>query len=171
MASLIEELITIVNKEVEQYESLVTIASEKTKVIIENDLPKLQTITQKEQSIIDIVSSLEHKRMDIIHNIATVLGRADKILKIKDIIAMLDNQPKEQEHLSILHDRFKASIQQLMDINNRNKSLITQSLEMIEFNMNFIQSTRMSPGNNNYSKGAKSIDASFPQTRMFDTKQ
>lgn len=45
---------------------------------------------------------------------------------------------------------------------------------MIEFNMNFIQSTRMSPGNNNYDKNASAagggVDAGFG-TGSFDAKQ
>ena len=59
-------------------------------------------------------------------------------------------------------------------INSANKNLIENSLEMIEFNMNFIQSTRMSPGNNNYDKNASAagggVDAGFG-TGSFDAKQ
>ena len=50
-------------------------------------------------------------------------------------------------------------------------SLIEQSLEMIEFNMNLIQSTRMSPGSGSYTKSAYENDAPAWQTGMFDARQ
>lgn len=52
----------------------------------------------------------------------------------------------------MLHDELQQTMKRLVDVNTKNKNLIENSLEMIEFNMNFIQSTRMSPGNNNYDK-------------------
>jgi hypothetical protein len=59
----------------------------------------------------------------------------------------------------------------LTEINARNKTLIEQSLEMIEFNMNFIQSTRMAPGNNTYTRGASQYGNDSYQAGMFDAKQ
>ena len=171
MASLIEELITVLTEETRIYEELVPIAEQKTQIIIDNDLQKLQAITEKEQILVDSVTALEHRRTGVITNIGYIVGKPVAQIRVKDIINFLDKQPKEQRELSILHDRLRNSIQQLMDINNRNKSLIQQSLEMIEFNMNFIQSTRMSPGNNNYTKGAMNQDGLSSQTRTFDAKQ
>ena len=69
-----------------------------------------------------------------------------------------------------VHDNLKYAVQQIMNINSQNKSLIEQSLEMIEFNMNLIQSTRMSPGNN-YTRSAGEAQAQVLQTGMFDAKQ
>ena len=171
MASLIEELITVLTEETKIYEELVPIAQEKTRIIIENDLQMLQSITEKEQALVDTVTGLEHKRTGVITNIGYIVGKPAAQIRVKDIIQFLEKQPKEQKELSVLHDRLKHSIQTLMEINNRNRSLIQQSLEMIEFNMNFIQSTRMSPGNNNYTKGAMNQDGLNSQTRMFDAKQ
>ncbi len=171
MASLIEELIAVLTEETQVYEKLLPIAEEKYQIIIDNDLQKLQAITEKEQNLVDTVTALEHKRTGVITNIGYIVGKQAEQIRVKDIILFLEKQPKEQKELSILHDRLKHSIQQLMEINNRNKSLIQQSLEMIEFNMNFIQSTRMSPGNNNYNRGALNQDGLSSQTRMFDAKQ
>ena len=83
---------------------------------------------------------------------------------------MLKNQPEEQKRLSDIHNNLKRTIQRLQTINYQNRSLIEQSLEMIEFNMNLIQSTRMSPGNN-YTKGAVSSQNNALQPGMFDAKQ
>ena len=170
MASLIEELIQTLKREDEIYNDLIPIAKEKTQIIIKNDLENLQRITDKEQEAVDKLTALEHKRMDIIQNIGVVINRDSKTLTLRAITEILKKQPKEQKELSVINDRLKQTIQTLVEINNHNKSLINESLEIIEFNMNFIQSTRMSPGNN-YTKGAKQMDLYLPTTGIFDAKQ
>ena len=171
MASLIEELIGILDKEYEIYRQMIPIAEEKTKVIVKNDLTALQAITEKEQIVIERINVQERKREEVMVNIKTVINRKTDLLDLKTLIQFLEKQPKEQKALSIIHDNLKRTIQKLVEINNRNNSLIQQSLEMIEFNMNFIQSTRMSPGNNTYTKGAAQYDAQSLGTGMFDAKQ
>ncbi|NLK27006.1 MAG: flagellar protein FlgN [Clostridiales bacterium] len=171
MASLIEELIDVLERETEIYKELLPICNEKTQIIVKNDLKSLQDITEKEQFMIDQINSLEHKREKIMTNIKIVINRKDNSLNLRTLIQLLENQPKEQKALSVLHDNLNNIIKQLMDINNRNKSLIQQSLEMIEFNMNFLQSIRTIPGNNTYTKDAAQYNAKASGTGMFDAKQ
>lgn len=170
MASLIEELITTLQQENDVYKEMIPIAKEKSNIIANNDLLALQEITDKEQVFVEKVMMLDKKREEIIVNIATVLCKDAKTLKIQEIIKLLEAQPKEQEKLSSVHVNLKNSINELMEFNNHNKSMIEQSLEIIEFNMNFIQSTRMSPGNN-YTKSAGQVSSVLPETGMFDAKQ
>lgn len=171
MASLIEELISTLEQEHDVYERLIPISEHKTKVIVKNDLLELQEITNQEQQMIEKINALEHKREQVVNNIGTVINKDPSALHIKMIINLLEKQPKEQKQLSEIHDNLNKTIQRLVEINNHNKSLIKQSLEMIEFNMNFIQSTRMSPGNHSYTKGASEIDMPSLHVGMFDAKQ
>lgn len=170
MASLIEELILILEKEDQTYLELIPVEESKTKIIISNDLAALQKITETEQSKINQINGLEHKRQEVITNIGIVINRSPDTLDLKTMISLLDRQPEEQKRLSLIYDKLKATINRLMELNYQNQSLIEQSLELIEFNMNFMQSTRMSPGNN-YNKNASGINSEMEQTRMFDAKQ
>ena len=170
MASLIEELITTLEKENEIYESLIPISEEKTRVIVNNDLDALQRITETEQSVVIRINELEKKRQEVIVNIGTVINRNPGSLDLKTMVRLLEKQPEEQKKLSHIHDALKKTIERLMELNHQNQSLIEQSLELIEFNMNFIQSTRMSPGNN-YNRNASEVGMQYEQTRMFDAKQ
>ncbi|HEX3023162.1 MAG TPA: flagellar protein FlgN [Lachnospiraceae bacterium] len=170
MASLIEDMITTLQQETDVYREMIPIAEDKSKIIVDNDLLALQDITDKEQVFVEKVMALEKKREEVIFNIGTVLGKDPKGLRVLDIINLLEKQPDEQEKLSIVHENLKKTINRLMALNKHNRSLIEQSLEIIEFNMNFIQSTRMSPGNN-YTKGASEAGYSLPQAGMFDAKQ
>ena len=171
MASLIDELIGVLEEECNVYQQLIPISEEKSQVIVKNDLTSLQEITSKEQTAISRINTLERKRNQIMENIRTVINRKTGEFTLKTLIGLMEKQPKEQTALSLIHDNLKNTIQRLVEINNRNKSLIQQSLEMIEFNMNFIQSTRMSPGNNTYTKGASQYEAFASGTGMFDARQ
>lgn len=170
MASVIQELVSILEEEQQIYEALIPIVTEKTKVIIKNNLETLQKITEQEQLVVDKVTVLEKKRSEVILNIGIIMNRKPEELTLAEIIKMLKNQPEEQKRLNDIHNNLKRTIQRLQTINYQNRSLIEQSLEMIEFNMNLIQSTRMSPGNN-YTKGAVSSQNNALQPGMFDAKQ
>ena len=167
MASLIEELIDTLEKEDSIYEELLPVVEKKAQIIIKNDLEELQHITAVEQNFIDQITGLEHNRNKIISNIA---NRKVETLNLKAIVAMLEKQPAEQERLGNLHDALINKLGRLKEYNLQNKALIEQSLEMIEFSMNVIQSDRVAPVNN-YNKSASTQDIPISQMGMFDAKQ
>lgn len=170
MASLMEELISTLSQEKELYLALLPIAEEKTKAIVANDLEQLQKITDKEQEAVDRVNALERKRSEVINNMGIVLGRKPQELTLTELILVAEKQPKDKAALTELKESLGTAVKRLADLNERNKVLIQHSLEMIEFNMNLIQSTRMVQGNN-YTKSAAETEIGASQTGMFDAKQ
>ena len=135
MASIIQDLISVLEQERQIYEDLIPIVSQKKTVIIKNDLDTLQKITEQEQMAIDTVTNLEKKRSEVIFNISIVMNQKAEELTLAKIVSLLEGQPEEQKQLAKVHDNLKYAVQQIMNINSQNKSLIEQSLEMIEFNM------------------------------------
>ena len=170
MASLMEELISTLSQEKDLYLALLPIAEEKTKAIVANNLEDLQKITDKEQETVDRVATLERKRAEVINNMGIVLGRKPEELTLTELIKVAEKQPKAQADLRELKDALGKSVRRLADLNERNRALIQQSLEMIEFNMNLLQSTRMVQGNN-YTRNAGETELGVTQTGMFDAKQ
>lgn len=170
MASLIEELIETLDKEEKIYNELLPVVEQKAQIIIKNDLEQLQYITTVEQDFVDKITVLEHNRSKIISNIAIVMNKKVEDLNLKAIIAMLEKQPVEQEKLSKLHDSLSTKLFQLKELNLQNKTLLEQSLEMIEFTMNVIQSDRVVPVNH-YNRTAATQDIPYTQQGMFDAKQ
>ena len=169
MASLIEELITTLSEETELYEKLIPIADKKTKAIVENDLDSLNAITESEQSAVDRLTNLEKKRSEVIKNIGIVMNKDPDTLNFSTIIELIRKKKKEQEALRYIHDRLKKSLKRLRAINGRNQMLIKESLDMIEFDLNVIQSTRMSPGAGQYDK-AREVEMPGSGTGMFDAR-
>ena len=170
MASLMEELISTLSQEKELYLDLLPIAEEKTKAIVANNLDELQEITSREQTAVGKISALERKRDEVIANMGIVLGRKPQELTLAELIRITEKQPKDQAVLAELKDALGTAVRKLADVNERNNVLIKHSLDMIQFNMNLLQSTRMVQGNN-YTKSAGESIPGATQTGMFDAKQ
>lgn len=171
MASLIEELVETLNREEQLYADLIPIQEDKLRAIVANDLAAIGRLSDEEQKLVDEVGVLETKRIRIANDIATVLGKPPGAMKLENMIDALKNQPKEQKILQELHDRLRRTISRLQDLNIRNKELLGQAMEMVEFNMNVIRSTRMSSGSSNYSSNAAQVDVPDIQAGTFDAKQ
>ncbi len=171
MASLIEELISTLKAEKAVYEELVPVSEKKTKILVKNDLEELKKITAQEQLLIDRAGVIGHKREEVIKNIGVVLNKTPEQLDLTSLTRLMAKQPEEKKTLAALHDSLRTTMRRLVDVNERNKELIENSLEMVEFNLNFIQSTRMSPGNNNYNRNATNSYTSDYGGHGFDAKQ
>lgn len=171
MASLIEELVSTLDREDRLYTDLIPIQEKKLRAIVTNDLETIGKLAEEEQTLVDEVGILEAKRMRITDDIATVLGKPQGTMKLEQIVQTLKNQPDEQKKLQELHDRLRRTIARLQELNVQNKDLLDQVLEMVEFNMNVIRSTRMSSGSSNYSSNAAQVDLPDMEAGMFDAKQ
>lgn len=172
MASLMEDLLDTLDQERQIYEQLIPVSEKKTSALIQDDLKELEQVTQQEQMMIDKAYMLGKKRESVIENIGIVLNKKPEHLDLTTLVGLLEKQPEEQRRLAALHDSLKTVMKQLIAINEKNRSLIENSLEMVEFNMNFIQSTRMSPGGNNYDRNASTSYTSGGYGRGgFDAKQ
>ena len=170
MASLMQELIATLRKEQEAYQELLPVVEQKTQAIIANNLKQVQEITEAEQAAIGKISGLEQKRTEIMNNIGIVLNKKVSDLTLPTLIKLLDRQPQEQQSLAELHKNLTDVLKRLSEVKGHNRNLIEQSLEMISYNMNLLQSTRIVPGNN-YTRNAGQWDMTASQTGMFDAKQ
>lgn len=171
MASLIEELVSTLDREERLYTDLIPIQEKKTRAIVANDLDAIGKLADEEQQLVDEVGILEAKRTRIANDIATVLGKPQGTMKLEQIVQTLKNQPLEQKRLQDLHDRLRRTVARLQELNAQNKELLDQVLEMVEFNMNVIRSTRMSSGSSNYSSSAAQVDLPIMEAGTFDAKQ
>lgn len=169
MASLIEELITVLEEENKTYKELVELANQKTPVIVKGDLDGLRVITAKEQDYIEVLNRLEKRRIDAVRDIALVLNKREEDLTIKAIIGLLEGQEKEQKKLSEVHDSLRQTLSNISTLNDMNKNLITTSLEMTEFNINLIKSMYQAPELGNYGKDAYNTESTL-NYGVFDAK-
>lgn len=172
MASLMENLISVLNKQYVEYENLLELSCRKTTVIVEGDLEKLQQITDEEQRIVGIVNHYEAERSEVMKDIANVINKDVETLKLTDLVRMLESRPQEQCQLTEVHDKLKDVALRMKRVNEQNKELLENSLEMIAFDMNLIQSMRKAPETANYNRGAYNTGSTMGSfSGSFDTKQ
>ena len=106
MASLMENLIDVLDKECNEYDKLLGLSQEKTPIIVSGNLENLQKITDEEQELVVKVNSLEKMRLEVVADIANVLNKDVATLKLADIIALLDKRPAEQQALTMLSEQY-----------------------------------------------------------------
>lgn len=172
MASLMENLIDVLNQESEEYEGLLSLSRKKTHIIVSADLDELQKITDDEQEVVSRINRLEKKRVEVTADIANVLNRDVENLKLSNLIDLMAPRPAEQEKLTQVHDRLKASVRELQRINEQNKELLGNALEMVEFEMNLLQAVKAAPETANYTRNAYNSGMQMGVTSSgFDAKQ
>ena len=156
MASLMENLIEVLDQESGEYETLLGLCRKKTPVIVSGNLEELTRITDEEQTIVGRVNKLDHRRQEVYADIANVINKDVRTMKLTDLIAMLEKRPAEQQKLAQTHDRLKAVVQEVKRVNEQNRILLQNALEMVEFDMNMLQSRNAAPEGANYNRGAYS---------------
>ena len=172
MASLMESLMDILDKENSEYEELLGLSLRKTPVIVAGNLEELQKITEEEQYVIDRIARLEHLRQENIKDIANVINKDVNTLKLKDLIQMLESRPAERKQLAAIYDKLTDTLKRMVRVNDQNRELIQNALEMVEFDMNLVQSLRKAPETANYNKGAYTAgDTVGNPAGRFDARQ
>lgn len=172
MASLMENLIDILNEQYEAYSVLVDLSRKKTPIIVSGSLEELQAITDEEQNAVNAVNAVDRKRLEIMADIANVLNQNDKTLKLSDLVTLINTRPEEQAKLEEARKKLIAVGKDLKTVNERNKELLENSLEMIDFDLNLIQAMKQAPQMANYNRGALSTGEVYgTNLKGFDTKQ
>lgn len=167
-----EVLIDVLEKESQEYEKLLTLSMKKTPVIVSEDLAELARITDEEQIIVSRINHLDHQRNEAVNDIANVLNKDVDNLKIVDLIRMLAARPEEQEKLAAVFDKLQDNVRGVKRINEQNRELIQDALELVQFNMNVLQAMNKAPETANYNKGAYNTgDMIGASHKAFDAKQ
>ncbi len=171
LASLMNELIDILEQEKEFYQRLTQIAKEKTPIIIGGSIAELQQITEKEQPYVENLQRLEKNRMRIMDDASEVLGREKGTLKLADLVRIFTKQPEEQKKLAAIYDQLMFALKDMDAVNKRNQLLLEQALEMVEFDIQLYQNLKRAPENANYGKDAYSVADKRSGSASFDARQ
>ncbi len=172
MASLVETLVDVLDKECTLYEKLLGLSSRKTTIIIKGDLKALAEITDEEQCIIGDIQTIEKQRVVAMTDIANVLNMDVNSLKLTELIQILEKRPADQRNLAVQRDRLVTVADNVRRVNGQNQELLKSSIEMVQFEMNIIQASKRAPQTANYSRAADTTGECLGYTSGgFDAKQ
>ena len=172
MASLMDSIIDVLEKEDAEYVRLIALSEQKTPVIIRGDLDELNRITEAETEIVAVIQKLEKERIQIMKDIAEVTNRKPEDIKLGELVRMMDKRPAEQARLTALHDKLKGTMDRMKQVNEQNRELLKDSLEMVQFEMNLLQSLKTAPETADYNSSAYATGTIMGSgTKRFDAKQ
>ncbi len=149
-----ENLIDVLDSENAQYEKLVTLAEGKTSAIVAGDIENLGKIMEEEQEIVGRIQRMEKERDKFLADIANVVNRDVETLKLIDLIQMLESMPDQQRKLEDVQGNLRKTIDQLRELNGKNQLLLSERLDMVNFNLDMIRAMKSAPQTANYSKDA-----------------
>lgn len=170
MASLMEDFISILEKENGEYERLTELSQEKRQIIIDGNIPALEEITSREQEVTSVLKNLENKREEVVNDMSIVLSKKPEELTITNMIAFLNKQPKEQKQLEELREKLRNTLEKMADINAQNEVLLKHAIEMTEFDLTLFKSMRQAPTTANYDRRANNT-GDLLGSSGFDAKQ
>lgn len=170
MASLIENLINVLEEENSEYETLLALSMEKTNAIVSGDVDALNELVANEQSIVERINKLEKKRTEATKDIAIVLSKKPEELTLGRLAELLSARKAESDAIKDVHDRLKGTLERMVRVNESNKVLLQESIDMVDFELNLAQSLKQAPATANYSGNTYTND-SYGLTGSFDAKQ
>lgn len=170
MASLMDELLEVLHTEEEEYEKLITLSEKKTEALVAARIAEIQDIAEEEQAIVEVIQRCEKKCDEVIKDMGIVLGRDMEALTVTELIDMLVRQPAEKERLARVYGSLRETAARMKACNEKNRMLVEQALELVEFDLTLFRSMRMAPETANYSRDATSA-AQIKSAGRFDQKQ
>ena len=170
MASLVDELVSVLTEEEKLYSALLECAEKKTQILIDADVPALEQLTAVEQEKSDELLALGNKQVQLLNDIKTVLGKKDEQLTVTTLIGYLPSQPDVQEKLSTARNNLLDTATRVQKKNQQNEVLLKQAIELAEFDITLFKSLRQAPETANYNRNAYST-GSLLGGSGFDAKQ
>jgi len=163
MSKLIDQLLLALNKEQEIYDEVINLSKDKQLAIVNNDLKLLQTIMKKEKTYSISLVKLEQIR-------SKTLSQLVKDYHLVEINALSDLYPfmsdQEVRKVDGVRTKLVTTVGILGQKNELNRSLLEQSIEQVEFDLNLI--TQVGDGSVNYQETAS--DKDVERRSIFDRK-
>ena len=154
MASLVDELVSVLTEEEKLYSARLECAEKKTQILINADVPALEQLTAVEQAKSDELLALGNKQVQLLNDIKTVLGKADEMLTVTTLIGYLTSQQEVQERLSTARNNLLDTATKVQKKNQQNEVLLKQAIELTEFDLTLFKSLRQAPETANYNRNA-----------------
>lgn len=134
MATLYEELVENLKEQYEYYNELLEISTEKTNVIVNNDTESLTKINTVENMLVGRLEKLDKKNREILDDIVMVTGKKLDKVSVKTVATLLSDE--ESKELDTLTKELVDVATKMKLINDKNKILVSTSLEYTEVSMN-----------------------------------
>ena len=170
MASLMDDLTQVLENETAEYQRLAELSDDLREALIASDVPAVERLTAAQEEVANVIQSLETRRAHIMNDIAVVMNRKPEELKVSTLEQSLASQPMQQQRLADARGELTQTMDRLKRINQTNQTLLRQSMELLEFDLNLFRSMRPAPETANYNRSAVTT-GDLLGSRGFDARQ
>lgn len=133
---MLERMESLLDRQLELYQSLVEMSHRKQQVLVRGDLQELESIIKAEQALLWQAGKLEESRLALQGELAASAGLKPEELDLSKL-AELAGEPFASRYKS-LQGCMVAIMDQLGAINRLNMELIEQSLSYINFSLELL---------------------------------
>jgi hypothetical protein len=165
-----DDLTQVLENETVEYKELIQLSENLREALIASDVASVERLTAAQEEVSNRIQSFETKRARIMGDMATVLNKKPEELKVSMLEETLANQPQARDRLATVRTNLKQTMDELKRINQTNQTLLRQSMELLEFDLNLFRSMRQAPETANYNKSAVNT-GDLLGSRGFDAKQ
>ena len=165
-----DDLTQVLENETVEYKKLTELSENLKEALIESDVAAVEQLTAAQEEVSNEIQSLEYKRARIMNDIAVVLNKKPEELKVSMLEETLAGQPALREKLAAVRTELKQTMDELKCVNRTNQTLLRQSMELLEFDLNLYRSMRRAPETANYNRSAVNT-GDLLGSRGFDAKQ
>ncbi len=170
MASLMDDLTEVLEKEAAEYDRLAEYSNQLREALIVSDVDAVERLTAAQEETANTLQHLESGRARIMNDIAVVMNRQPGELRVSMLEDSLAAQPLQQQRLRNARITLKEAMDRVKRINKTNQTLLKQSMELLEFDLNLFRSMRQAPETANYNRSAENT-GDLLGSRGFDAKQ
>ncbi|SFH70072.1 FlgN protein [Tindallia magadiensis] len=163
MSKAIIQLKEALRQEQQIYQGVLELADQKTLMVVRNKVKELEKLTLKEQQFIREISRFEQIRQSLLGHFAKEKELAEVPQNLSALLSFLPEN--DVEEIESLRQELVVTIQEISEKNRLNETLINQSLDFIQVNLEAL--TQLETGN----PYGEKADAKNKQTRqIFDAK-
>lgn len=127
---MVEDLIDVLFDHLEVHGELACLLEDKEQAIVKLDLSAMDDLTEQERALINRISALETKRIDMTRAIGERIGHANpKKLRLSGIIPYVESETGYT--LVELRDDLRRLAHKIEKIQDRNRTLLCHSLDHI----------------------------------------
>lgn len=164
----IESVCQLLTQQQQVQESLLELAREKQRVVIENDTERLTEIISGEYRLLSRMNNIEKRRVLIMAEACAETGKAAQEITVSDLIELADAEQKLR--LGQIQRSLSGALKRLKEQNDTNRTLLEAQLEYTDAMLSFIGGAG-DPINNFYGTDGKSSEADVIRgSGLFDTE-
>ena len=124
------QLVGVVQKEVETFQSLLDSMVLEQKALVTQDVPEIEKVVETQRELAANTAALERARIKLVTELSGELGMTDSDLTLKRLIDRI--QGLHSQHLGEMRETLISMHEKIQTANRQNALLIKQSLKYVD---------------------------------------